>query len=239
MNDVARRASALTEVGRADEAIALLQRELVGSPEDIELLDALAVAQLGVSAADALITSQRLIALHPDGHRGQLLAALASYDLDDVKAATRHAEATVAAAPWLPLGHALYAESVSRSGRKRKRALEAAERAIELAPDETVGYNAAGAVELHNGRWRRAERLFRKALELDPTDHTATLNLAVAQEGRGNIGSAFADTSTLLHLDPRDGHARDVLDGVAYTTLVHVAWVVLVILWITAGVKGI
>ena len=239
MSDAIARASALVDVGRSSEAIGLLQTELAGSPDDPELLDTLAVAQLDVSATDALATSRRLIAVDPQGHRGHVVAAIACSSLDDVTGAISHAEAAVAAAPYLPLGHALYASALSRRKGKRKAALEAAERAIELAPDDPVGYRAAGAVELHNGNWRRAEKRFKIALVLDPTDRIAAMNLAVAREARGSLGHAFAETGNLLSLDPRDDHARDVLDDIVYTTLVHLAWVLTVVLWVTAAIKGI
>ena len=71
------------------------------------------------------------------------------------------------------------------------------------------------------------------------TARASVAPLAVAREARGNVGHAFADAGHLLRLDPQDDDARDVLDEIAYTTLVHVAWVVLVLLWVAAAFKGL
>jgi tetratricopeptide (TPR) repeat protein len=239
MTDVIHRASALVEAGRNADAVALLKSELAGSPDDPELLDELAVAQLDLSSVDALETARKLIAVDPNGHRGHVIASIACNSLDEVSGAISHAEAAIAAAPYLPIGHALYATALSRKKGRRNAALKAAERAIELAPDDPVGYRAAGSVELHYGNWRRAQKRLETSLELDPMDRAAAMNLAVAREAGGNLSHAFADTRNLLSLDPRDADARDVLDGIAYTTLVHVAWVLLVLLWVSAVIKGV
>lgn len=239
VSEVIDRASALTEIGRAAEAIAILQTELAGNPDDPDLLDALAVAQLDVSAPDALETAGKLIALDPDGYRGHYLAALACMNLNRVKEAVAHAEAAVTAVPYLADAQAAYAESVSRQPGKRDQALEAAHRAIGLAPGDPVGYVAAGNVELHYGNWRRAEKRYLAALEIDPTDHAASLNLALVRDARGSVAPAFADARNLLSLDPQDDGARGVLDEIAYTTLVHLAWVVLALLWGAAALRGL
>lgn len=127
---------------------------------------------------------------------------------------------------------------MSRRRGGRKEGLSAARTAIELGPDDPIGLIAAGDVELSSGRFRHAARRYEEALALDPNDRVAQLNLAQARKARGHLGSAFGEVDALLELDPQDEAARSILDEVVYTTLVHLTWVALVLLWIVGGVRG-
>lgn len=236
--DVAERASVLINAGRPAEAIALLRQALSQEPDDTELLDELARAQLDVDLPGALETAKRLIALDPDGYRGHFLAALACSDLDRDKEAGRYAETAVAAAPYLAQTQAVYAQAICRQSRKRKQARAAAQRAIELAPEDTVGYVAAGNVELSAGKTKQAEKWYREALSIDPHDRAASLNLVLVSGARGRLAHAFGGADALLRFDPTDPDARQSLDRVVYTTLVHLLWVALPLLWIVGLVKG-
>jgi len=131
-----------------------------------------------------------------------------------------------------------FAVTRSRRPRGRGEAMQAAKRAIELAPEEGVGYFAAGAVELHAGHWRRSAKWFERALEIDPHDQTARINHAIAKQGAGDVAAALGGVDALLRFDPTDEDARETLDDVVYTTLVHLLWVVLVLLYVVDGVWG-
>jgi tetratricopeptide (TPR) repeat protein len=237
--DAISRAAALVEVGRPEQAAALLREALATSPHDPRLLDQLATAELQFDTSAALDTARRLIAVEPDGFRGHYLAASASYELGKVKKSIEHAELAVEAAPWSPSTHALYAEAVSRRSRGRRRASRAADRAIELAPQSPIGYVAAGNVDLHHGLAYSAAKWYEKALELDPHNRTAQLNLALAREAHGSLAPAFKNAQGLLALDPRDAGARQVLDQTVYTTVVHLMWVTAVALFILGVLRGI
>ena len=237
--DVIRRAAALRGVRRPHEAAALLRNALIVDPDDPALLDALATTQLDIDASAALETARRLLAVNPQGHRGHELAAASYYELGKIKESIAQAELAVAAAPADASSRALLAEALSRRSLGRRRAARAAKHAIELAPDHTLGYVAAGNVELHHGRLRRAARWYEKALAIDPTDGAAQVNLALARQARGRLGSAFTDSERLLALDPLDADARHALDETVYTTLVHMTWVALVLLFIVGGSRGL
>ena len=127
----------------------------------------------------------------------------------------------MAEAPWLAAAHASLAQSLGRRRGRQEEAVQAARRAIELDPEEPIGYIAAGNIEMARAEWKEAERWYRKALEVDPSDRTAQVNLVTAQESSGRISPAFSEAAALLRLDPRDQHALAVLHETVYTTLVH------------------
>jgi len=237
--DVISRATALTDVGRAQQAAQLLRDALATNPGDAALLDALATAELEFDLEAALETTRRLLAVDPESYRGHYLAAASCYELGKVKESVEHATRAVEAAPWNPSAHALFAEAVSRRSRGRKRAAKAAKRAIELAPDQTVGYVAAGNVDLHHGHMHPAAIWYEKALAIDPSDRVARLNLALAREAHGALGTAFKGVHGLLALDPRDASARRALDETVYTTVVHLMWVALVALFVVGALRGV
>lgn len=232
------RAGALHEAGRPEEAIGLLQAALAAEPHDRELLDALARVQLDVDPAEAYATAGRLIALEPEDADAHYLAALASLDVEQGKRALGHAERVAELAPWWAPGHAVLADALARRPRKRKEALAAADRAIELDPHAVVGYVAAGNVELGHARWKQAEGWYRRALELEPHNRAAQLNLVVAQEAGGKLAPAFVDVGALLRFDPRDAEARSRIDELVYTTLVHLQWIAAVLAIVAIGIRG-
>ena len=215
----------------------LLQAALAADPYDRVLLEALARAQLDVDPAEAYETTGRLIALDPDDPDAHYLAALASLDVDRGKRALEHAERVAELAPWWAPAHAVVADALARRRWKRDEALAAADRAIELDPHSVVGYVAAGNVELGHGNWRKAEDWYRRALELEPHNRAAQLNLVVAQEGGGRLAPAFVDVGALLRFDPRDDEARTRIDELVYTTLVHLQWLAWVLTIIAIGIR--
>ena len=88
---------------------------------------------------------------------------------------------------------------------------------MEIDPTSVVGYVAAGNVELGHANWRKAEGWYRRALELEPHNRAAQLNLVVAQEAGGRIAPAFVDAGALLRFDPRDADARSRIDEASCT----------------------
>ena len=137
------------------------------------------------------------------------------------------------------MAHAQLAQATA-TGRllRRRTALKAAKRAMELAPESTAGYVAAGNVELASGRARRAEKWYRQALELDPASGVAQTNLAITDRRRGRLNSAYAGILGRLEADPNDEFALRLLDGTLYRTLAHLQWIVLVLLFVVLELKG-
>jgi tetratricopeptide (TPR) repeat protein len=231
------RSHGLVEVGRNAEAIDLLQRALAANPNEPALLEALAEAQLSVDPKAALETAGRLSARLPEHFRGHQLLALASSALRRDKQAVAHARDAVAAAPDRAGSHILLADTLARR-RKTREARKAAARALELAPDRANSHVVSGNVELAAGHSSRAERAYRRALELDPYNATAQQNLVIAQKAGNKLASALSTAHGRVRFDPSDDTSRRQLDGVVYSTLVHLQWLVALLAFIVLVLRA-
>lgn len=69
-------------------------------------------------------------------------------------------------------------------------ALDAAEKALEVAPDSYRGHRLKALVDMKMGRVNDAESLYRRAVELNPSDAQAITGLATAQLDKGNAREA-------------------------------------------------
>ena len=236
--EAVQRAHALAEVGRTEEAIDVLLRALGRNPHDPGLLEALCEAQMEVDPRAALETAGRLSARLPEHYRGHYLLALASSKLRRDKQALRHARDAVAAAPDLAATHILLADVLARR-RKTREARKAAARALELAPDRPGSHIASGNVELAARHWPKAERAYRRALELDPYNGTAQHNLVLAQQAAMKMAPALSTAHGRVRFDPGDDASRRQLDGVVYSTLVNLQWLVALLAFVVLLLRGI
>jgi tetratricopeptide (TPR) repeat protein len=220
VESAAARAAALIDLARHGEAVPLLQQALASRPHDAGLLDLLAHAQLHVDPRAAAEVASRLVEAAPQSHRGYLLGSFAAMELGRRRDAVALARQAIELAPYVAMNHAQLAQALAMKRLIRyRRAMRVARRAIELAPESPVGYIAAGNVELASGSGRRAQKWYRKALELQPTDRAARVNLAIADRRRGRLDDAYAGILTRLEHDPRDAFALRLLDSMIYRTL--------------------
>jgi adenylate cyclase len=84
-----------------------------------------------------------------------------------------------------------------------QRSLEAAERAISLAPNSADGYWARGALRMsYDYDWTDAEADLRRALELDPNDVRAQLDYGFLLAAIGRTGEALDVMRKSVALDP-------------------------------------
>jgi len=230
------RARALIDLGRADRARIILTGILAVEPEHVEALLVLSLAQADDEPRASLENAQRVLSIEPENLLALLLCADACLELNRVTDAERYARLALDKSPWLGAAHAVLAQALGRRGGRYEESRQSAQRAIELDPENAIGYVAAGYIEMARAEWSEADRWFRKALEVDPSDRTAQVNLVTAQEGRGRISPAFNEAAVLLRIDPRDKDALQVLHETVYTTLVHLLWIstlLFVIAWAT------
>jgi tetratricopeptide (TPR) repeat protein len=228
----------LIELDRHAEAMPLVERALADSPEDEELLDLLAQAQLEVDPGAAATTAARLAGIAPDSYRGYLIGSLAASQLGRGRDAIGLARRSVELAPWDARARSQLAQSLVGRRFKYREALREAEEAVALAPEDTGGYVTAGNVELGRGRLRRAKRWYEQALEVDPADGIAQHNVALTSKVQGRMGASLGEVTALLAVDPRDERGRTLLDEVVYTTLVHLQWVVVVLAFAVGLLRG-
>jgi TolB-like protein/Flp pilus assembly protein TadD len=95
-----------------------------------------------------------------------------------------------------------------------ERASEAAQRAIELAPDQALGYTARGFIRnLFTWDWTGAEADFAKALEFDPDDPTVLHYYSDLLSSLGRLPEAIRLARRVVDLDPLSVRAWQYLAG--------------------------
>lgn len=82
-------------------------------------------------------------------------------------------------------------------------------RALELKPDSAVAWSGMGRLEFNEGRYTEAERAFKKALELDPYNWRAQIDLAdLSLTHLGRPEQAAEAYRSAIRLQQRHGGAR-------------------------------
>ena len=76
--------------------------------------------------------------------------------------------------------------------------------AIEMRPDDPVGYKYRGLTYLLQHRFERAEMDFRSAVKLDPKDPETQAGYAQSLSGQGRFDEAIPRFSIALAMSPRD-----------------------------------
>ncbi len=107
---------------------------------------------------------------------------------------------------WIHLAEecALNANFFSKDEKWRRLADQAADKAMQLAPDHAESFLARGHAHSASARFAESERDFRKALELDPTYGRAYHHLARAHYHQGHIEQALENFDKATECDPDD-----------------------------------
>jgi putative PEP-CTERM system TPR-repeat lipoprotein len=142
---------------------------------------------------------------HPDDVSGQFILALAYQQAGDTDRAISGYEKSLqlddkAVGPMNNLA-ALYDEKGD------PRALQLAEKAHSIHPDNPGVADTLGWIMLKRGKTRRAEELLRRALELLPAEPTIQYHLAVAYVQNGRQQDAIALLEKALEVDQFDGRS--------------------------------
>lgn len=190
--EVAARASALLDLGRTDDALALLGPAVASSGS--ARMYALFVAALShagrpTEAAPAATHAMSEVGPDPDLAR---IATYAFLAVGDRAAAVTTASAAVQLAPhWVPALLALaLAEGAGGGLPGLDRAGEAVGEALRLGPDLPAVHSLAGEIAVLRRRWRQAREHYRAALRLDPLDTEALTGLGRLEEKRSRYGRA-------------------------------------------------
>jgi tetratricopeptide (TPR) repeat protein len=137
------------------------------------------MAQIGLGDNHlALEAAERASSLEPEDELGHILRSAALYNLGRFGESIAAAREAVALAPYSWMTYQRLAEAVVASDQLPYEALSAAQRAVELAPDEAQAHGTLGAAHEKGGNHAEAERCFRRALALDPESADAHEGLA-------------------------------------------------------------
>lgn len=215
-----RRASALLSVGRVDEARAGLAQAGKLDPNDGDVYALNAVIDVAQNNRDdALKNARRAVALAPQSVSARLAlsyALQASFNLEAARDELlqvvprdpggdrqEHALALARLAElWLSLGYV-------------GKALEAANRAANLAPDLARTHTVLGFAELTRLRTSAARASFERAIARESSSPLAHLGLGLAKIREGDLHGGRHDIETAAALDVEDAVIRSYL-GKAY-----------------------
>lgn len=193
----------MLEAGRYREALAGAHRHLATSPQDPDLWEVVARAHLGLEEWQAALQALgTLVAATPNSPTPHLFAALALAGLGRNEEAVAASCEAVRLAPDLWTAHVFVAQYASAVGGQGALAWDAANRAVQLAPNETDTHAAMGLVALRAKRRDVAEQALLRALALDPGNHAAEHNLGLLRLRDGQISVAAEHLGASALADP-------------------------------------
>ncbi|MFE4831999.1 tetratricopeptide repeat protein [Streptomyces sp. NPDC056672] len=235
MSEALKRADALHEMGRYEQAAATVSAHLAGRPDDARawVLLARCAHALG-DRAEALRAVDE--ALRADPYR--LSAWIVRAEL--LTGARRYTEAEAAAresirlAPHFWGAYQALAWVLDRSGdrSRRQEAYAVARQAAELAPEHDSAHFLVGVTAHRLRDFQTAELAYRTALRLNPQSSEAHNNLAMLSMGhrwrrRGAWAAAAEGFATAAALDTADRDARFNLESMAWGVAAGARWVAL------------
>jgi tetratricopeptide (TPR) repeat protein len=179
------RAAEYTASGRPRQAIDLLRPALAAHPHHAEAWCRLAAAHLDAGEPDpALTAAKRALGLDGDQAWAQRLAALSLSELGRQSEAVVAARESVRRKPADWRCQVVLSEVLATDPATRAEAVEVAKHATHLAPTEARAFQVLGDAVLRARDWGNAERAYRTALKLDPTDGDVRANLDTVRRRR-------------------------------------------------------
>lgn len=202
---------ALLDLGRPADAEPLLRAALLENPKDVESLGLLARCLIAQGRPDEAVEyASEAIAAEPDDPDGHFLLSYARVGMDDNVGAEHAIREAIERAPlWSPY-HELYA-GILLAQERAGDAVEVAERARSLDPENAGAATQHAAALLQLGRLDEAEEAVGEALRLDPASDVAYQVAGAIELARGGGADAVAHWREALRLDPTDELAREGL----------------------------
>lgn len=209
------KAALLLELGRADEATALLDALPADGPrqgEILPLLSVIALARNDKARARELAEQATIrLAQAPAAWMALSYVRQAEFRLDEALASARKA-AELAPENARALAH--LAELTAATGRHAE-ARELTSRAVTLNPRLARAWVLRGFAELNEEAAAQAETTLAVALRLDSADPLAHFGLGLAKIRQGRLEEGTGELEIAASLDPSDALSRSYL-GKAY-----------------------
>lgn len=241
----ASRAEHLLELGRPDEALALIGPALTQQPDDAHLLTCAAYAHLlKEDWGQAAALGRRASAADPDDDRALRIQASALIHVDRAHEAAQLAHRAVQLAPHAYVTHLLYARCLSRIPGAHEQAWAEAMRTVAMAPNEPsahilvaeLAYPSPDAVNPQ--ALDIAEQALQHALRLDPQNSSAMNDLARVRLRRSKRVGAMTGFSEALTADPHNDTALRNVGVVMSSYLVPAYWLVAVASFVSLLASG-
>ena len=232
------RASAMLDVRRFDEALALLARVVSAEPESSRAWCLMARAHLGAERyTEAISAANRAVSLDPADEWPHRLASNALVHLGNFPDALRAADEARRLAPGYWQTHVCVAQA-ALAGQRPGVAAEAASRARALAPNEPDVHFLSGKVSLARGQLAEAREHQEQALALDPAHSGAMNELGRIRLRRHDTAGAIRHFISAARATPEERIYSRNIDVVLLRTVSRTIYVftlvALILIWIPA-----
>ena len=239
---VVARAEHLLDIGRAEEALAVVQGD-ARTATDARALVVLAQCYHQLDrdreAADA---AERSLAVDPERPGGWLLLALARLGEGRPVDAVPAAERGVELAPWFAPAHGVAVRVYSELGRFDQ-AQHHAHKVLELDPDGPAGWVSICRLEIARQRWDEAAMAANQALERDPENDEARILLGMAQvnspRGSGREQAMATIAATLRDNPDQEALRRFLIDVALHSRPKPQIWLPIIAISILATGLGL
>ena len=204
-------AKASASAGDGGQALEAVGRALKLAPKNLEYLRARAMYANWIGNTDAAADSyRRILEENPDDEKA--LEGLKSVmggnaDAKDYARIAQNLEKEISASPNDPALRAELAQVYSMAN-EPARALEAIEKAVELAPKNVDYLRARGQYANWMGKIEIAEDSYLRIVAINPDDADATVNLARAKSWGGHLDESVDIFKKYIKAHPED---RDAL----------------------------
>jgi len=227
------RASALCDLQRYEEAVSLLETILAAEPQSTMAWCLKSRAELGRGANDdALVAAKHAIALTPESGWPHRLASIALGRSGAHPEAVWHAREAARTDPHDWRSFTTLTRALLHDPNTRTDARDAAQRALQLAPNEAETNMVVGAVAAAERRRDDAEAAFRRVLAIDPQNAAAHNELARLKMPKGvfaspsGLAAAATGFATAVRANPRGAVSRLNLELVLRSFLSRVAYLI-------------
>ena len=208
-------AGLLLTVGRAEEASALIDRALAIDQANSQAFAVQSVIAVTRNEKErALALAQKAVALDGRSPSARVALSYAQQAFFDVKGARTSLEEAVSFAPENALAWARLSE-LWLSSKYVGKALDAAQRALDLNPRLARTQTVLGFARLVQIEIGAAKEAFKKAIRLDQADPLPRLGLGLAKIRDGKLKEGRSEIEIAVSLDPNNSLLRSYL-GKAY-----------------------
>lgn len=178
-----------------------------GTEVEAQLARALAAGEIGDDETAGRIAAA-LVAQAPELEQAHRILAVTLFRAGDHVGARRHSNEALRLRPDHWAGHALRAQVDLAAQDVDARSREAAERAVELGPDEPRAHAVLGAVAAREGDFRTSAQAYARAIELGSDEPGVRHDLAFAQAQRYRVFPALRGFATTLGDFPQQAGAN-------------------------------
>jgi len=183
-------------------ALALLEKLLATSPEDVQLLNLVGNVHIGMGkTAKGLQYLNKAVELQPDSATTHAQIGLNLLIEGEQERGVSELNAAIELDPQLLQADVILVMSHLYSKQYQK-AIDAAKRMREKLPESTLPLNLLAAVHIRKGDVGKAKELLRRVLEMEPGDPAASNSLAELALKEDDRVSARALYEAALHQHP-------------------------------------